>query len=82
MSTDDPLTFHVVFKGQTLVILGFNSNICVNYLLCRTTTVYVVNIESKLFNDENAAFFRVNQKYFICIRVAKPSTFDSRHKKK
>lgn len=64
MSTDDPLTFHVVFKGETLVILGFNSNICVNYLLCRTTTVYIMNIESKLFNDENAVFFRVNQKYF------------------
>lgn len=57
MSTDDPLTFHVVFKGETLVIFGFNSNICVNYLLCRTTTVYIMNIESKLFNDENAAFF-------------------------
>lgn len=45
MSTNDPLTFHVVFKGETLVILGFNSNICVNYLLCRTTTVYIMNID-------------------------------------
>lgn len=58
MSTNDPLTFHVVFKRRMLVILGFNCNISVNYLLCRTTTVYIVNIESKLFNDENTAFLQ------------------------